>query len=138
MRFGYGIGAAEQPLDLGAAEHALAAALRPGRSSCSSRSTGSATIQPERRAKRITLWSVASALAAVFAQRFERRSSCRISATSSTVREAIARRPKAGNTDFDLLAGEWLGAEEEGLAVMQAMTAGEPVRGVGGVGRRAC
>ena len=56
-----------------------------GRSSCSSSSTGSATIQPQRRAKRSTLCSVASALAAVLADRPARRGSSRSSATSSTV-----------------------------------------------------
>jgi hypothetical protein len=88
---------AEEALDLGAAEHALAAPLRPRTLVVLEQLTGSATIQPQRRAKRSTLWSVASALADVFAEQPARRSWCSSSATSSTVSAATRRRPSAGS-----------------------------------------
>jgi hypothetical protein len=55
-----------------------------GRSSDSSRSTGSAMIQPRRRAKRMTLCSVSSALAEVLPEQPLLRSRCNSSATPST------------------------------------------------------
>ena len=86
----------QQALDLGAAERALAAGLglwalvtlepldRVGNDPTAPTSEG------------ITLPSVASALAAVFAEQPLRRSATSNLATSSTLIEAIRRRPTAG------------------------------------------
>ena len=86
----------EQALDLGAAEHALAAALRPGALVVLEPLDGVGDDPAAAAAKRITLWSVASALAAVLAEQPVRRSWCSSSATSSTVSAATRRRPSAG------------------------------------------
>lgn len=52
-----------------------------------------------------------------------------------------AGRPAGVVTDFDLLAGEWLGDDAEGLRTMQAITAGElmtsPVETIGAEARAA-
>jgi hypothetical protein len=83
-----GLGAgAEQALDLGAAEHALAAALRPW---------ALVVLEPLDRVGDDP--AAAAGEAQVFADRPVRRSSFSSSATSSTVSAAIARRPSAGSS----------------------------------------
>ncbi len=81
----------QQPLDLRAAEHALAATLRPRALVVLEPLDGVGNVQPRRRAKLMTLWSVATALAEVFGEQPLPRSRSSSSATSSTVIDAIRR-----------------------------------------------
>ena len=71
-----------------------------GRSCGSSSSTGSAVIQPRRRAKRSTLCRVARAFAVVFGERPAARRSSISPAMSSTVIELIRRWPSRGRRSW--------------------------------------